>query len=417
VEDLFRNPERFLACNKNGDLILPGAHARQVLSLSIRATDVPARIRGQWLHRLALVAPPLAGMAERAMARLRRSRSRAQYDMFFSVAPLVHFVHHGPVANLTLSDLRAKLILSLRLHTLARSADLANIPSVLFTQQEMFFIRFVDKPGRERLVSIAGRTLSLLAAYLSRVSSAPCLFLLRHLSDPRQGLSAERIAKECLVHMTACGIDTAIFKSHSVRGAATTAMMAAGVPQELARQRGGWSDLRSFEKHYARLHQTVDWEACLCPVRPSKAAGGSVASQGHPTGPVGEPEADIQAPALVLSPGQAPSPCPEPTQEGEGHGDEPARGEALRLLNATGLVSPLGGGRECPACTSPIRFEPPFVCRGCSRLVHVRCLAPLPAPSSAPTAPLRSNLNPTVYSDCCILCSDRPRTLAGTVSD
>jgi hypothetical protein len=58
-------------------------------------------------------------------------------------------------------------------------------------------------------------------------------------------------------------VDVSLFKSHSLRGASATAMLAAGVPQNVTRQRGGWADDRAFEKHYARLHQVVDWEAAL----------------------------------------------------------------------------------------------------------------------------------------------------------
>ena len=96
----------------------------------------------------------------------------------------------------------------------------------------------------------------------------PCLVFFRHLDDFRLGLSAERIAKETLLCMEKHNIDVSLFKSHSLRGASATAMLAAGVPQNVTRQRGGWVDHRAFEKHYARLHQVVDWEACLNLQRP-----------------------------------------------------------------------------------------------------------------------------------------------------
>ena len=407
MEDLFWYSERLLAPNKKGELILPGPNALQVLNLAVRATDVPLKVREGWLTRLAREAPPLANRVESTLGRVRKSRARAQYDLFFSVAPLATFVKEGAAGDLTLPELRSKLIIALRLFTLARSGDLANIPAAIFCQQDMYFIRLLDKTGKERLLSISGRSLTLAALYLAQVSSTPCLFLLRHLGDPSQGLSAERIAKETLSCMRRCGVDTELFKAHALRGAAATAMLAAGVPQDVTRQRGGWSDTRAFERHYARLHQLVDWEDCLNRVGPSKAAGGTVVPQWlSGTGPLGEPQAPEQATSLSAEPLEATSPGPEPTQEGGGSGDEPERGEALRLLNARGLVQPLGGGRECPACSSPIRFEPAFVCAVCHGLVHVRCLQARPPTPDKPTAHLPSKHNPVAYSNQCIVCAD-----------
>ena len=148
-------------------------------------------------------------------------------------------------------------------------------------------------------------------------------------------------------------------------------------------------------------------------------AGGTVAPQRCPTGPFGVPQAQMQATSLSAEPLVPKSPAAEPTQEGGAPGDEETRGEALRLLHAKGLVLPLGGGRDCPACDLPIRFEAAYPCSKCLALVHVRCLqvqsnqTPLTVPTAAageaPAGKLRASgkifaSHPVVYSHFCVKC-------------
>ena len=151
--------------------------------------------------------------------------------------------------------------------------------------------------------------------------------------------------------MAACGIDTTLFKPHSVRGAITTALIAAGIDQTLTRQRGGWSDSRAFDVHYARLHQLVAWDSCLpggttelsSPQLPLSGVGVEcsspvVASKGC----LRKPKAQ-EAQSLSASADCAKSSAPEPTKEGEGKEDKHKSAEALRLLTVRQLVCPLGG--------------------------------------------------------------------------
>jgi hypothetical protein len=179
--------------------MLPGPNAVRIADFAVKYTDVPLKTREEWLHALAQKVPPLVQYVNKILKKVHHSRARAQYDLFFDVQPLVDFVHSGELENVVLEVLRAKLIIALRLYTMARSADLQNIPPVLFQQQGLFFIRLYDKMGKERLLSVAGRTLTLLCSYLAVVSAVPCLVLFRHLHDFHMGLSAERIAKESLL--------------------------------------------------------------------------------------------------------------------------------------------------------------------------------------------------------------------------
>ena len=83
---------------------------------------------------------------------------------------------------------------------------------------------------------------------------------MRFHNDMGRCLGAEAVAKVVLKLMAACGIDTTLFKPHSV---SATALIAAGIDQTLTTQRGGWSDSRAFDVHYAQLHQLVAWDSCL----------------------------------------------------------------------------------------------------------------------------------------------------------
>jgi hypothetical protein len=136
--------------------------------------------------------------------------------------------------------------------------------------------------------------------------------------------------------MAASGIDVKAFQAHSLRGAAATYFLSRGVSQTLTRQRGGWTNPGSFEKHYARLHQQVDWSLCLS----QGSNPDTVVPPGGPAPPFGNPGGKEMALPNVLF-RAAKSPLTEPTEEGEGGGDEQARNNTLGFLNANGAVLPI----------------------------------------------------------------------------
>ena len=93
--------------------------------------------------------PQLASKIEFAIKSLNRSRNKAQYDLFYDVQPLVQFVNSDPVKTMTPADLRSKLVVALRLCTLARSADIANLLPALWLNQGQYYCRLKDKMGRD----------------------------------------------------------------------------------------------------------------------------------------------------------------------------------------------------------------------------------------------------------------------------
>ena len=187
------------------------------------ATDRPLKRR---LADLQTIPDP---SAKRALTRVRSAA--AAYDLFYDVSPLVEFYTQGHVRDLTHSDLRSKCLVALRIVTLARSADLAHCLPNIWRHQGDHYIRFLDKNCKNRLIRLTGRALDLTAHYLLSVYSSPCPFLFRYISNHFKALTSETLAKLMLDVMHLVGIDTSLFKAHSVRGAAATAFMAGGYPR------------------------------------------------------------------------------------------------------------------------------------------------------------------------------------------
>ena len=154
----------------------------------------------------------------------------------------------------------------------------------------------------------------------------------------------------------------------------------------------------------------MDWEACLHLHQPFFLSEYASAHGARGSGPLGEPVVGEMATSFSAEPLGATSPGVKPTKEGGAPGDEPTRGEALKLLYARGAVQPVGGTCICFVCSSLIRFEAPYKCAKCSHIVHVRCLKQAhsteedtartdPASTSSSTA-----TSQTLFEDCCLKC-------------
>ena len=71
------------------------------------------------------------------------------------------------------------------------------------------------------------------------------------------------MAKRLLELMRNVGVDTDVFKSHSLCGATATHLLKEGVPHHLVQSRGAWTNSATLDTYYNRLHQTKDWERLL----------------------------------------------------------------------------------------------------------------------------------------------------------
>ena len=110
-------------------------------------------------------------------------------------------------------------------------------------------------------------------------------------------------------------------------------MIEKGAPKDLTRQRGGWSSIQSFEKHYNRLHQVVDWEAVLSQ-SVERLVGANTHTPKRPARPfvpthLGDllEETSVSAECSALT-----TPSSEPTEEGGEGGVEGSEHEALTLV-------------------------------------------------------------------------------------
>ena len=187
--------------------------------------DIPAAVKQFWLQDTLYAdrRPKVQIVVKHAIRRLAHSKSKPKYDVFYSIEPLIKKAFPQaslpPSCNQEFTDV---LILQLRLTTLMRSVDVANVVWGLFVQDDQFFICTTDKNGAALTFSVQGQTLQTLVHYMHAHLSYPAPFLIRHTGEPALCLGSERIAKRLMHIMEEVGIDTSIFKAHSLRGATAT---------------------------------------------------------------------------------------------------------------------------------------------------------------------------------------------------
>ena len=70
---------------------------------------------------------------------------------------------------------------------------------------------------------------------------------------PHNPVTTATIARWIKTVMHSAGIDTSVFKAHSVRGAATTKAYTTGVPLAQILKIANWSNERTFCRHYLRV--------------------------------------------------------------------------------------------------------------------------------------------------------------------
>ena len=318
--------------------------------------DIPATIRMQWIQSAMHITskPRDHVMMRQSIQRLKNASRRAKHPVFFSIQPLLQHAfpeQHTPLSEWSMDHLLDILILQLRLTTLMRSVDIANIAFALFHQDGVHFVRATDKKGEATTFSITGFTLYTLLEYMHRHLNQPALFLFRYTKDPSQCLGSERLAKRLLQVMQQCGIDTATFKAHSLRGATATHLLAKGTPISHVQARGHWSSLQTLDVYYNRLHQQIDWETHLL--------------GGHAEG------RHDSAACAVLPPS---APQADPTKEGESWGDKGESTAQAAALAAQGVLRALYDSTHCPSCTLPMQKEAAYKCTKCRSIYHVRCM-------------------------------------------
>lgn len=192
-----------------------------------------------------------------------------RYSETWDVAKVTSYLEHlGNNASLSLNDLTHKTVMLMALTRPSRAADLANLslehrkyspegvtfaPTKLAKQSrgnkalaEFFFPSF---PDNTRLCPVAT-----LRAYEEETrekrtpNSGPQLFIAT--IKPHNPVTSSTIARWIRTVLTKSGINTDIFKAHSVRGAATSAAAKEGVTLNDILKAADWSNETVFQKFY-----------------------------------------------------------------------------------------------------------------------------------------------------------------------
>ncbi len=193
------------------------------------------------------------------LSELKSQQSQPKYDLFFDIKPI--FMEGVRLASGdSEEDLRLAALVLLRLTTFSRSADIETMLPGIIRAQDSFLIRLSSKGNKSRTLAVTGWTLFALLNYLSHVMLTPCEAFFRTLECHSRPLTSERLAKLVLLLMNRLGLDTDLFKAHSLRGAAASFALGMGASPQFVRQRGAWRSDVVFDEHYGRGHQLLNWD-------------------------------------------------------------------------------------------------------------------------------------------------------------
>lgn len=217
------------------------------------------------------------GRLRRFLRGVRTSRPPApRYDGFWDPSILLHYiaVNLGDNTVLSLDDLRSKAITLMAMAILGRASDLQRLlaSSIAFDPDGGMSIRILNP----KELSGGGISAPLMLPQLPDADAAVCpvrtlraymwrtrkdrerlggdpVFL--YLPSPRRAvrpLGAQAIAKCILIMLSRAGIDTRKYKAHSVRGAAASSALDAGVDIATVLLLGRWADVGNFQRFYNR---------------------------------------------------------------------------------------------------------------------------------------------------------------------
>eukprot|EP01126_Amoeba_proteus_P046415 TRINITY_DN5249_c0_g2_i7.p1 TRINITY_DN5249_c0_g2~~TRINITY_DN5249_c0_g2_i7.p1 ORF type:complete len:169 (+),score=25.31 TRINITY_DN5249_c0_g2_i7:233-739(+) len=71
-------------------------------------------------------------------------------------------------------------------------------------------------------------------------------------------LTRDRVRTVCVEHMERAGINTEVYKAHSIRHAAASALVKANIPLDVILKLGRWKTLSTFVKYYLRTDTVVN---------------------------------------------------------------------------------------------------------------------------------------------------------------
>ncbi len=192
-----------------------------------------------------------------------------RYSHTWSVGKVTDYLQTlDPVRDLSLKSLTLKTVMLCALHSPQRAQtfcalDLAHMSNNNGVVQFDIVQRLkTSRPGKPQLKvnfspseDKAVCPVTTLNEYISRTSplrlSSTKLFL--SFVKPHKPVSTATIARWIKSVLESSGIDTSVFKAHSVRGAATSHAFHSGMPLADILKLADWSNERTFRKHYLRV--------------------------------------------------------------------------------------------------------------------------------------------------------------------
>jgi hypothetical protein len=192
--------------------------------------------------------------------------SQPRYSDTFNLQLVLDFISSNLTSPLTLEQLTIKTAFLLASSAIMRSSDLARISfsSISFQDSSASFTVIGPKEASllepNRLVKIACTSPSSSCAacslkrYIERTRPQRAFVhdrLFLSLSK-NSAASSQTIARWLTSVLALAGVDTSLYKAHSVRSAAATLQLKQGQTVEQVMKLGHWKSRSTFSKHYDR---------------------------------------------------------------------------------------------------------------------------------------------------------------------
>ncbi|MCE2982451.1 MAG: tyrosine-type recombinase/integrase [Parachlamydia sp.] len=193
--------------------------------------------------------------------------TRAKYDSTYDIGPILDFIRRLPEDSE--DDARLRLILLLRVQLLRRCADCEYIIHSSIDLEACTFRQSRRKSQKDRPqvtepipfeenkempeLCLRRAFKNYLEFTKQKRKNQKALFIALNQDRP---IVKKTIGKLCLNAMTTAGINTEIFKSHSLRMAAANALLDSGMTIEEVMKLGDWQSSEVFMKFYHRARIT-----------------------------------------------------------------------------------------------------------------------------------------------------------------
>jgi hypothetical protein len=197
-----------------------------------------------------------------------------RYSVTWDVLPVLNFLRTlFPLDTLSLRSLTFKLVMLIGLITGQRcqSIHLMDLNFMINYQNGVKFLISEPvkqtAPGKEQPILVLPKyepeeklcVVSTLRHYISKTESLrqdSRLFI--SFTKPHAAVSKATVARWIKTVMTLAGVDTSVFKAHSVRAASTSKAKHCFVPVQQILKTAGWSNAETFERFYHRPVQNSE---------------------------------------------------------------------------------------------------------------------------------------------------------------